>query len=86
MFFASILKRIFCRFRTDFEQNFAEGLDKGAIFKNWYYDKDTPLGFFGHNESPLFVDPYFLDKFPNGINGFHMCSALLNDQVLKNRN
>ena len=65
----------------DFEQNFAEGQDKGDILKNWYYDNDTPLGL-GHYESPLFMDPYFLDKFENGTFGFHMCSALLDNQVI----
>ena len=65
----------------DFEQNFAEGQDKGDILKNWYYDNDTPFDL-GHYESPLFMDPYFLDKFENGTFGFHMCSALLDNQVI----
>ena len=65
----------------DFEQNFAEGKDKGDILKNWYYDNGTPFGL-GHYESPLFLDPYFLDKFENGTFGFHMCSALLDNQVI----
>ena len=66
----------------DFEQNFAEGQNKGDILKNWYYDNDTPLGLVGSYESPLFLDPYFLDKFENGTFGFHMCTALLDNQVI----
>ena len=66
----------------DFEQNFADGMEKAEILKNWYYDSGTPMGLNGHYESPLYLDPYFLDKFPNGTNGFHLCSALLDDQVI----
>ena len=66
----------------DFEQNMFGGLDKGEIFKNWYYDNGTPFApGLGSAGAPLFLDPYLVSLFPNGTNGFHMCSALLDNQV-----
>ena len=70
----------------DFEQNFAIGVDKGDVFKSWYYDNGKPLHVDGiplHVDgAPVFSDPaYFSDKFQNATNGFHLCSALQDSQV-----
>ena len=68
----------------DFEQNFAPGVEKDKIFKNWYYDNGNPSTK-SPDGVPVFIDPYFDDKFQNASIGFHMCSALQDNQVFYNR-
>ena len=58
----------------DFEQDFDTSLENGDIMKNWYFDMSTPLpGVPGHLNAPV---------YPYAPNGFHLCSNLLDNQVL----
>ena len=58
----------------DFEQDFDTSLENGDIMKNWYFDMSTPLpGVAGHLNAPV---------YPYAPNGFHLCSKLLDNQVL----
>ena len=68
----------------DFEQNFATEVEKDKVFKNWYYDNGNPSTK-SPDGVPVFIDPYFNDKFQNASNGFHLCSALQDNQVFYNR-